>query len=56
MEILSEISLLITDGRFVLIGSSGYNVDLLPRGWYALLSGVMGLRGVILKESEPIPK
>lgn len=56
VEVLSEISLLTTDGRFVIIGSSGYNVDILPKGWYALLCGIIGLKDILFKESEPIAK
>ncbi|MBW1612466.1 MAG: hypothetical protein JRJ57_00505 [Deltaproteobacteria bacterium] len=56
LDIISEISLIKTKGKFILIGSSGYNADIIPLGWHCLLSGVLQVKGKEMDKNEIIPE
>jgi acetoin utilization protein AcuC len=43
-------------GKLVLIPGSGYNPEVLPLCWYALVSGIVGLQEINIEESYPSPK
>ena len=42
-------------GRYILLPGSGYNPDVLPISWYALIAGALGLSDVDIKDSLPPP-
>ncbi len=43
-------------GKLVLIPGSGYNPQVLPLCWYALVAGTIGLKEINVEESERPPK
>jgi acetoin utilization protein AcuC len=46
----------VCDGKLVLIPGSGYNPNVLPLCWYALVAGVIGLEEIDIKDPYPLPK
>jgi acetoin utilization protein AcuC len=40
----------VCNGRLVLMPGSGYNIQILPLCWYALVAGVVGLKNINVKE------
>ena len=54
--ILSEVAEKVCKGKLVLILGSGYNPLILPKCWYALSAGVIGLKKPTVKEEYPIPR
>lgn len=45
----------ICDGKVIDLIASGYNKEVLPYGWLALISGLAGIK-IIVEEPEPIPQ
>ncbi|HEY92893.1 MAG TPA: histone deacetylase family protein [Dehalococcoidia bacterium] len=45
----------ICDGKVIDLIASGYNKEVLPYGWLALISGLAGIN-IIVEEPEPIPQ
>jgi len=43
-------------GKLVLMPGSGYNPNILPLCWYALVAGVVGLKEVNVEDPYPLPK
>jgi acetoin utilization deacetylase AcuC-like enzyme len=46
----------VCDGKLVLVPGSGYNPEVLPLCWYALVAGVVGLKDVDVKEPYEPPE
>jgi len=46
----------VCDGKLVLMPGSGYNPQVLPLCWYALVSGVVGLNDISVKDPSDPPK
>ncbi len=45
----------VCQGKIVLMPGSGYNPNVLPRCWYALLAGVVGLESINVTDPVPPP-
>jgi acetoin utilization protein AcuC len=45
----------VCDGRVVLIPGSGYNPEVLPACWFALVAGVVGLKQIDVEDFYPVP-
>jgi acetoin utilization deacetylase AcuC-like enzyme len=45
----------VCDGKLVLMPGSGYNPEILPLCWYALVAGAAGLFKVNVEENHPAP-
>jgi acetoin utilization protein AcuC len=43
-------------GKLILIPGSGYNPNVLPLCWYALVAGIIGLKEINVKDPYPSPK
>ena len=54
-KVIREMADQICDGRVVLIPGSGYNPDILPLCWYALIAGAAGFNGINVEEPCPRP-
>jgi acetoin utilization protein AcuC len=46
----------VCDGKLVLIPGSGYNPNVLPLCWYALVAGILGLKEINVEDPYPSPK
>jgi len=46
----------VCDGKLVLMPGSGYNPEVLPLCWYALVAGVIGLEEINVKEPYTVPE
>jgi acetoin utilization protein AcuC len=55
-KVIREIADKVCNGKLVLMPGSGYNTEVLPLCWYALVAGVVGLEKIDIKEPGAPPK
>ncbi|MBX5328799.1 MAG: histone deacetylase [Candidatus Bathyarchaeota archaeon] len=55
-QLIRETADKVCGGKVVLIPGSGYNPQVLPMCWYALVAGVVGLKEICVEDSFPLPK
>jgi len=55
-QLIKETANKVCDGKVVLIPGSGYNPQVLPMCWYALVAGVVGLKEIHVEDPYPLPK
>ncbi|MDH5482104.1 MAG: histone deacetylase [Candidatus Bathyarchaeota archaeon] len=55
-RLIRETAIKVCDGKLVLMPGSGYNPEVLPRCWYALVAGVVGLEEINVSDPYVPPK
>jgi len=54
-RLIREVSERVCDGRVVLLLGSGYNPQVLPYCWYALIMGLLGAGNIDVQDPYPMP-
>jgi acetoin utilization protein AcuC len=55
-KLIRETADRVCDGKLVLIPGSGYNPNVLPLCWYALVAGIVGSKEINVEDPYPPPK